>query len=86
MRTFEIKYRGYWGNTVGYSTVKAECSKDAKAQVSSWGFVLECDEMPQCKNCGIVHDGRYVFLRSSGCCSITCEKEFTRERLAKEVS
>ena len=42
MKKYRIKYRGYYGNTIGYSTVEAESSEDAKRQVSKWGFVLEC--------------------------------------------
>ena len=45
MHKYRIKYRGYWGNTVGYSTVEAKSLKDAKAQVSKWGFVLEWEEI-----------------------------------------
>ena len=47
MNTYEIKYRNYWGNSIGYSKVEAESSQDAKKQVSKWGFVLECDEVEQ---------------------------------------
>ena len=42
MKKYRIKYRGYYGNIVGYSTVEAESTEDAKRQVSKWGFVLEC--------------------------------------------
>ena len=45
MKTYHIKYRGYWGNTIGYSTVEAKSVEDAKRQVSKWGFVLECEEV-----------------------------------------
>jgi len=45
MRKYYIKYRGYWDNTIGYSTVEAKSSTDAKSQVSKWGFVLECEEI-----------------------------------------
>ena len=44
MNSYRIKYRGYWGNTVGYSVVEAESEEAAKAKVSRWGFVLECLE------------------------------------------
>ena len=85
MKTFEIKYRGHWGSNIGYSTIKAKSEQDAKRQVSRWGFVMECDEMPHCKNCNRAHDGKYVFLRSSHCCSILCEQQFTRKRLEAEI-
>ena len=47
MNSYRIKYRGYWGNTVGYSVVEAESEEAAKAKVSRWGFVLECLECDQ---------------------------------------
>ena len=47
MNSYRIKYRGYWGNTVGYSVVEAESEEAAKAKVSRWGFVLECLECEQ---------------------------------------
>jgi len=45
MNSYRIKYRSYWGNTVGYSTVEAKSEKEAKAKVSKWGFVLECEQI-----------------------------------------
>ena len=45
MNTYEVKYRNYWGNSIGYSTVEASSTMDAKSQVSKWGFVLECDKI-----------------------------------------
>ena len=42
MNSYRVKYRSYWGNTIGFSTVEAESSEAAKTKVSSWGFVLEC--------------------------------------------
>mgnify|MGYP003151978930 CR=1 FL=1 len=44
MNSYRIKYRGYWGNTVGYAVVEAQSEEAAKAKVSRWGFVLECLE------------------------------------------
>ena len=40
MNTYEVKYRNYWGNSIGYSKVEAESITDAKSQVSNGDLFL----------------------------------------------
>ena len=45
MKKYRIKYRGYWGNTIGYSTIEAKTIEDAISKVSKWGFILDWVEL-----------------------------------------
>ena len=56
MNSYHIKYRSYWGNRVGYSTVEAESTEDAKCQVSKWGFVLECEQVLELKESDLANN------------------------------
>ena len=56
MNSYRVKYRSYWGGVVGYSTVEAESSEDAKRQVSKWGFVLECEQVLEIKESNLANN------------------------------
>jgi len=56
MNSYRVKYRSNWGGVVGYSTVEAESSEDAKRQVSKWGFVLECEQVLEIKESNLANN------------------------------